>query len=87
KPDVVADICEHFHKHLGVTLEALEGGVERENLAYEVRAIPSQAKYPEVLHLLREALRDEGGAIVFCARQKTVEEMAGFLKQAGLDCG
>lgn len=87
KPDVVADICEHFHKHLGVMLEALEGGVERENLAYEVRSIPSQAKYPEVLHLLREALRDEGGAIVFCARQKTVEEMAGFLKQAGLDCG
>ncbi|MBP6653797.1 MAG: RecQ family ATP-dependent DNA helicase [Propionivibrio sp.] len=87
KPDVVSDICEHFHKHLGVTLEPLEGGVERENLAYEVRAIPSQAKYPEVLHLLREALRDEGGAIVFCARQKTVEEMADFLKQAGLDCG
>ena len=87
KPDVVADICAHFHKHLGITLEALEGGVERENLAYEVRSIPSQAKYPEVLHLLQGALRDAGGAIVFCARQKTVEEMADFLKQAGLDCG
>lgn len=87
KPDVVQDICEHFEKRLGITLETLEGGVARENLAYEVRAVPTQAKYPEVLRLLQEALRDDGGAIVFCARQKTVEEMAEFLKQAGLDCG
>ena len=87
KPDVVEDICEHFEKRLGVTLETLEGGVARENLAYEVRAVPTQAKYPEVLRLLQETLRDDGGAIVFCARQKTVEEMAEFLKQAGLDCG
>jgi ATP-dependent DNA helicase RecQ len=27
-----------------------------------------------VLRLLQEALQEEGGAIVFCARQKTVEE-------------
>jgi ATP-dependent DNA helicase RecQ len=87
KPDVVSDICEHFKKHLGITLETLEGGVARENLVYEVRAVPAQGKYPEVLRLLREALQDEGGAIVFCARQKTVEELSDFLKQAGLDCG
>ncbi len=87
KPDVVADICGHFEKHLNVKLEALEGGVKRENLAYEVRAVPVQAKYAEILRLLRDALKEEGGAIVFCARQKTVEELANFLKQAGLDCG
>lgn len=87
KPDVVQDICEHFEKRLGITLETLEGGVARENLDYEVRAVPTQAKYPEVLRLLQEALREDGSAIVFCARQKTVEETAVFLKQAGLDCG
>ena len=87
KPDVVQDIVDHFHKRLGITLETLTGGVRRENLLYEVYAVPAQAKYPEVLRLLEEALRDEGGAIVFCARQKTVEEMAEFLKQAELDCG
>jgi ATP-dependent DNA helicase RecQ len=87
KPDVVQDIVDHFHKRLGITLETLTGGVRRENLLYEVYAVPAQAKYPEVLRLLEEALRDEGGAIVFCARQKTVEEMAEFLKDAGLDCG
>lgn len=87
KPDVVQDIRDHFEKRLGITLEALEGGVARENLAYEVRSVPAQGKYAEVLRLLQEALRDEGGAIVFCARQKTVEEVAEFLKVAGLNCG
>lgn len=87
KPDVVQDIRNHFEERLGITLEALEGGVARENLAYEVRSVPAQGKYAEVLRLLQEALRDEGGAIVFCARQKTVEEVAEFLKGAGLNCG
>lgn len=87
KPDVVEDIQSHFTKRLGVNLEVLAGGVRRDNLAYEVRAVPPQVKYPEVLRLLQEALQEEGGAIVFCARQKTVEELSAFLKDAGLDCG
>ncbi len=87
KPDVVEDIRGHFTKRLGVNLEVLAGGVSRDNLAYEVRAVPVQAKYPEVLRLLQEALKEEGGAIVFCARQKTVEELAAFLAEAGLACG
>ena len=87
KPDVIDDICAHFEKRLGVSLDRLEGGVSRDNLSYEVRAVPAQTKYAEVLHLLSEALREDGGAIVFCARQKTVEEVAAFLKAAGLECG
>jgi ATP-dependent DNA helicase RecQ len=86
KPDVVEDICAHFEKRLGISLEPLEGGVSRENLSYEVHAVPAQGKYGETLRLLQEALREEGAAIVFCARQKTVEEVAAFLKDAGLDC-
>lgn len=87
KPDVVDDICQHFEKRVGIVLDRLEGGVSRENLSYEVHPIPGQAKYGETLRLLQDALREEGGAIVFCARQKTVEEVAQFLKDAGLDCG
>ncbi len=88
KPDVVEDICNHFVKRIGVHLEVLAGDIRRDNLEYEVRAVSPQAKYPEILRLLREALTDDGGgAIVFCARQKTVEELAGFLAEAGLDCG
>lgn len=86
KPDVVADVAAHFQNQLGIELTILAGGVKRENLLYDVHAVPGQAKYPEVLRLLEQE-RQDGGAIVFCARQKTVEEMADFLQQAGQDCG
>lgn len=87
KPDVVEDIWAHFRAQLGIEAERLEGGVSRDNLSFEVRSVPGPAKYGEVLRLLSDALQEEGGAIVFCARQKTVEELAGFLDSAGLDCG
>ncbi len=86
KPDVVQDICQHFDRQLGMPLACLQGGVERKNLHYEVHAVPTATKYAAALRLLQEALQDGGGAIVFCARQKTVEEVAGFLKDAGLRC-
>lgn len=86
KPDVVQDICQHFEQHLNMPLARLEGGVERQNLHYEVHAVPTAAKYAAALRLLQDALREGGGAIVFCARQKTVEEVAAFLKDAGLKC-
>ncbi|MDR0672691.1 MAG: RecQ family ATP-dependent DNA helicase, partial [Zoogloeaceae bacterium] len=86
KPDVVEDICAHFQERLGMSLARLQGGVGRDNLDYEVCAVPVQGKYGETLRLLQEALREEGCAIVFCARQKTTEELAGFLREAGLAC-
>ncbi len=42
KPDVVKDICRHFQQLLGIQLARLEGGVARENLGYEVLAVPGQ---------------------------------------------
>ncbi len=87
KPDVVDDICNHFQQRLGITLQRLEGGVERQNLHYEVQEVAAAAKYGEVLHLLRDALREEGSAIVFCARQKSVEDLSNFLKNAEIECG
>ncbi|MFT3717963.1 RecQ family ATP-dependent DNA helicase [Pseudorhodoferax sp.] len=87
KPDVVQDILRHFDRQLGLALVPLEGGVERINLAYEVLPVPTAAKFGETLRLLQQAQREDGGAIVFCARQKTVEEVAAFLNQAGLACG
>lgn len=86
KPEVVQDICQHFAQELGMELACLEGGVERSNLHYEAHAVPRAGKYAAALRLLQESLRDGGGAIVFCARQKTVEEVAEFLQGAGLRC-
>lgn len=82
KPDVVKDICRHFQQMLGMELARLEGGVERINLRYEALAVPQAGKYPAVLRLLQEELRKGDGAIVFCARQKTTQEVAEFLHSA-----
>ncbi|MDR0673277.1 MAG: RecQ family ATP-dependent DNA helicase [Zoogloeaceae bacterium] len=87
KPAVVEDICQHFRKHLGRDLTVFQGGVERKNLDYQVYPVPVQAKYAAILRLIQESPKDEGGVIVFCARQKTVEELAEFLRQGGIDCG
>ncbi len=86
KPDVVQDILAHFDKRLGLTLQPMSGGVQRENLRYEVHPVPAAAKYPEMLRLLKASLQEDGGAIVFCASQKKVEEVAEFLQAAGVDC-
>lgn len=87
KPDVVDDICNHFQQRLGIALQRLEGGVERKNLRYEVQEVAAAAKFGAVLQLLRETMGEEGGAIVFCARQKTAEDLALFLRRYELDCG
>ena len=87
KPEVVEDICTHFAERLGMTLTRLEGGVARHNLSYEVRKVPAAAKFAEVLRLVREALADEGGVIVFCARQRATEDLSAFLREAGLASG
>ncbi|MDR2165399.1 MAG: hypothetical protein LBO79_07240 [Zoogloeaceae bacterium] len=40
--------------------------------------------FPVISPLVSHPVREEGSAIVFCARQKTTEELAAFLKEAGL---
>jgi ATP-dependent DNA helicase RecQ len=87
KPDVVADIVDHFRRRLGFELTTLVGGVNCDSLRYEVHAVPQHGKLQAVLSLLEQALSEPGGAIVFCARQKTVEDTAEFLTAAGQPCG
>ena len=75
-------ISAHISRSGSVShLIAWKAGSARENLNYEVRSVPVQAKYGEVLRLLQDALREDGGAIVFCARQKTVEELGSIPKR------
>jgi ATP-dependent DNA helicase RecQ len=87
KPAVVEDICQHFRKHLGIELTVFAGGVERKNLDYRVYPVSVEAKYAAILRLIQESQKEDGAVIVFCARQKTVEELAEFLRQGGIDCG
>ena len=86
KPDVVADIRDHFSKQLGIALQTLIGGVSRENLLNEVHATPAQAKFPEVLRLVEETLQGEGhsldGFLPGAKHDGAAFALQGFLNQA-----
>ena len=87
KPDVLQEITEHFREELGIEFKQFIGGNERSNLFYEVLEVSDDLKnryIDELLH--RELDHQDGGAVVFVARQKSAEKYAEFLKRQGWDC-
>jgi ATP-dependent DNA helicase RecQ len=86
KPEVVADIVTHFQQRLGIELEIFDGGSERKNLDFEVIETTSAEKFAKVADLIERELPASvpGGAIVYCATRKQVEEVANYLRDKGL---
>ena len=68
-----------------MVLERARRGEPREP-GYEVRTVLARPKYGEVLRLLQEALQEKAARSSSARGKKTVEEVAAFLKEAGLDC-
>lgn len=87
KPEVVADIVEHFRTRLGVDLLTLDGGASRPNLAFAVRPTSKAEKLAHVLATIEEFLPTDGrsGAVVYCASRKETHRVAEFLEAQGLD--
>ncbi|WP_170565908.1 RecQ family ATP-dependent DNA helicase [Ruegeria atlantica] len=87
KPEVVADIMEHFQSRAGVELLSLDGGASRNNLTFDVRPTTKNSKLTDVLSVIEELLPSEGrsGAVVYCATRKETERVAEFLKSQGMD--
>lgn len=87
KPEVVADIVEHFQSRAGVELVTLDGGASRTNLAFEVRPTTKNSKLADVMGAIEQLLPSEGrsGAVVYCATRKETERVAEFLKAQGQD--
>ena len=87
KPEVVADIMEHFQSRAGVELIPLDGGASRTNLTFEVRPTTKNSKLSDVLDAIEQLLPSDGrsGAVVYCATRKETERVADFLKSQGMD--
>ncbi|MEN8168545.1 MAG: UvrD-helicase domain-containing protein, partial [Pseudomonadota bacterium] len=70
---------------LGQELSVFEGGVERDNLRFEVRMVNRAEKLARIHAILHERLREdgEGSAVVYCATRKRTEESAEYLRQQG----
>ncbi|MCK9609287.1 MAG: RecQ family ATP-dependent DNA helicase [Methylomonas sp.] len=82
KQDVRDEILDYFRAHLAMDLAVFEGGVERDNLQFEVQTIGSNEKHARIQQLLCERLpKTEGSAIIYCATQARTEETAEFLRQ------
>jgi len=85
KKDVITEIVEFFRREAGTELIRYEGGVERDNLRFEVQTVGAHAKLPRVHDLLTARLPPDGpgSAVVFRATRNAAEETAEFLVAQG----
>lgn len=87
KLDVVEDLCAHFQESLGISLEKFLGGHERTNLTFSVVPASKAEKSQRILELVRQELKPDGAAIVFCATRKNAEFFADILAKQGVSSG
>lgn len=78
KQEVKNEICSVFQRELGQELRLFAGGVERDNLHFEVYCVNSAEKYPRLQSLLSARLHS-GSAIVYCSTRQRTEAAATFL--------
>lgn len=85
KPDVIADIENHFKDKLGITFRLFNGGANRNNLEFSVIPTSTNEKYAHIASILESELPDnkQGGAIIYCATRKQTKEISDFLKAKG----
>lgn len=85
KQDVREEILAFFNAETGRELRLFAGGVERENLYFEVQTTAESGKFDRVRELLSERLPEgsPGSAIVFRATRKETELTADFLRAHG----
>jgi ATP-dependent DNA helicase RecQ len=85
KQDVREEILAYFKKEAGRDLAFYAGGVERDNLRFEVQTVADSDKLERVHELLSERLPEgrPGSAIVFCATRDETELTAEFLRTHG----
>ncbi|MBN2799418.1 MAG: RecQ family ATP-dependent DNA helicase [Deltaproteobacteria bacterium] len=81
---VIDETTGIFRAELGLDLRRFLGGVDRDNLSYQVMAVPRREKVQTLLSLLAEHLLDRpGAAVVFASRRKEAEETARLLRSRG----
>ena len=87
KPDVMAEIVDYFRKELDITLKVFDGGSKRTNLEFVVVQTSGGKKFSHIHQILTADLSEDeqGGAIVYCATRRQAENIAGFLKEKGVE--
>lgn len=85
KQDVKQEIIDHFKQVLGLDLELFEGGVERNNLTFNVLTVQQPKKYERINDILGNSLTEtsRGSAVVYAATRRETESIRDYLKQTG----
>jgi len=87
KTSVIEEIKTHFREELDQELQLYEGGVERQNLSFEVIPLSQAEKLEQTHEIIQEHLDsndDPGAIIVYAATRKTTDEIRDFLHHQGV---
>ncbi|MGD8292794.1 MAG: RecQ family ATP-dependent DNA helicase, partial [Desulfobacterales bacterium] len=87
KTSVIEEINTHFRKELDQELKLFAGGVERQNLSFEVVPLSKAEKLERTYEIIQEHFDsndDPGGVIVYAATRDGTEEIRDFLHHQGM---
>ncbi len=88
KKDVLDEIKSHFKEKLNLELKTFAGGVDRDNLNFQVWPVTASARDDLIYTTLRDTLEQHGGSgIVYCSTRRKTEELSDFLNARGIKCG
>jgi ATP-dependent DNA helicase RecQ len=87
KKDVIEEILSHFAEKLSLDLDCFIGGVQRENLNFQVWPVTKNEKDDVIFNCLKDSLSSKsGGAIVYCSTRRNTKELSRFLNEKGILC-
>ncbi len=87
KKSVIEEITTHFREELNHDLRLYAGGVERENLSFEVVPVSTARKLEKTHEIIQDQLNSAdgpAGIIVYAATRKATEEIKDFLQHQGV---
>ena len=86
KVDVIEEIEDYFLRELRMPLQLFKGGVERDNLHFNVLPVTGAEKLEQTHALVEQYLSEdeEAGIIVYAATRATTETIRDYLLQQGV---
>jgi ATP-dependent DNA helicase RecQ len=87
KASVIEEIGTHFREELEQELFLYAGGVERDNLSFEVIPVSTAEKLEKIHEMVDEQLKisdEPAGIIIYAATRKSTEEIRDFLHHQGI---
>jgi ATP-dependent DNA helicase RecQ len=88
KQSVIEEIVSHFREELEMDLHLYSGGVERDNLNFEVIPVSAAEKLSKAFEIVTEhlnALNESSVVIIYAATRKSTEEVRDFMQHQGLE--